>query len=130
MSPPDIAPLVYKVIKYGIIFGLGLSFIVLLIGSLLVHDTYYIEKNPKFFLSETLLMGLLTGLPIIYICWLRKVPIATSLIDFSIFFLKIVLIHIGFQLSGVYTVLFPLSGDLDSAKMFDPIATIQTIGNS
>ena len=94
-----------------------------------MHDTYYIQKNPKFFLSETLLMGFLTGLPIIYICWLRKVPVATSLIDFGLFFLKIVLIHVGFQLSGVYTVLFPMSGDLDSAKTFDPIATIQTISN-
>jgi hypothetical protein len=130
MNAPDIAPLVYKVIKYGIIFGLGLSFIVLVIGSLLVHDTHYIEKNPRFFLSETLLMGILTGLPVIYISWLRKVPIKNSIEGFSLFFLKIILIHIGFQLSGVYTVLFPLSGDLDSAKRFDPIGTIKTIRNS
>ena len=125
MATPDLADQVYKVIKYGIIFGLILSMIVLIAGSALVHDTYYIFKHPRYFLSETLLMGILTGLPVIYISWLRKAPAATSLQEFALLFCKIVIIHVGFQLSGVYTVLFPLSGDLDSAKKFNPLAQIE-----
>lgn len=113
MIAPDIAESVYKVIKYGIIFGLSLSLIVLIGGSVLVHDTYYILKNPKFFISETLVMGILTGLPVLYISWLRKAPVAKSLQDFLLLFIKIVIIHVGFQLSGVYSVLFPKSGDID-----------------
>jgi len=124
MANPDVAEQVYKVIKYGIIFGLILSMIVLIAGSALVHDTYYILKHPRFFLSETLLMGVLTGLPVIYISWLRKAPAATSFQEFLLLFFKIVIIHVGFQLSGVYTVLFPLSGDLDSAKKFDPLPNL------
>lgn len=125
MSNPDVAVQVYNVIKYGIIFGLFLSLIVLLGGSVLVHDTYYITKHPRYFLSETLFMGILTGLPVFYISWLRKAPVAKSFPEFMFLFFKIVLIHLGFQLSGVYTVLFPKSGDLDSAKEFDPMAQIQ-----
>ena len=40
--------LVYNVIKYGIIIGMGISLIVLILGSVLVHDTTYIEKIPSF----------------------------------------------------------------------------------
>jgi hypothetical protein len=102
----NIESLVYNVIKYGIIIGLTISLIVLVIGSVLVHDTGYIEKNPKFFISETLMMGILTTVPIVYITYLRGGKKETTLSGTLFFFMKIVLIHIGFQLSGVYTVLF------------------------
>ena len=104
---------VYKVIKYGLISGLAISFLVLLVGSVLVHDTYYITKNPKFFISETLIMGILTGLPILYMNYLRGGSRTESLQQFGLFFLKIALIHVGFQLSGVYSVLFPKSSNMD-----------------
>ena len=105
----DVAHTVYKVIKYGILVGIVISFAILLVGSILVHDTGYIEKNPTFFLSETLVMGLLTALPVIYICYLRGAPPIKTLRDFGLIFLKITLLHVGFQLSGVYSVLFPMS---------------------
>jgi hypothetical protein len=98
--------LVYNVIKYGIIIGIFISLIVLVIGSVLVHDTTYIEKNPKFFISETFIMGILTTVPILYITYLRGGKKENTLSGILLFFMKIVLIHIGFQLSGVYTVLF------------------------
>jgi hypothetical protein len=111
MVSPTLAHSVYQVIKYGTFFGLFMSLVVLIIGSILVHDTYYISKHPKQFLSETLVMGILAGAPILYISWLRKAPAATSVIEFFIFFVKLMLLHIGFQLSGVYSVLFPYSKD-------------------
>ena len=104
---PDMPKTVYNVIKYGIIIGLFISLLILIVGSVLVHDTSYIIKHPKFFISETLMMGILTSIPIIFISHLRGAPIAKSMIDFSMFFVKIALIHIGFQLTGVYSVLFP-----------------------
>ena len=102
----DISAVVYKVIKYGIIFGIAISSIILIAGSVLVHDTAYIKKNPKFFLSETLIMGVLTTIPLIYLVYLRGGHKPNTIKSIVLFFLKIVLIHIGFQLSGVYTVLF------------------------
>ena len=113
MSSPDIASIVYKVIKYGIIAGLFISLLILIVGSVLVHDTYYITEHPKFFISETLVMGLLTSLPILYISYMRGAPAAKSGIEFTAFFIKIALIHIGFQLTGVYSVIFPESSNLD-----------------
>ena len=109
----DVHNSVYKVIKYGLISGIAVSFLVLLAGSVLVHDTYYIEKNPKFFISETLIMGILTGLPVMYITLLRGGTKKQSIQDFGLFFLKIVLLHLGFQLSGVYSVIFPKSSNME-----------------
>ena len=113
---PDIAHQVYQVIKYGVLIGVVLSFVILVVGSALVHDTTYITKNPKFFLSETLLMGILTSLPVMYISYLRGSPHANTIRDFWIIFLKIVFLHVGFQLSGVYSVLFPASSSMESPK--------------
>jgi len=113
METVDVAAKVYKVIKYGIIFGLSLSMIVLVGGSLLVRDTYYITKNPKFFLSETMVMGFLSALPIVYISWLRKIPIASTSEEFVAVFIKVALLHVGLQLSGVYSVFFPTSSKMD-----------------
>ena len=113
MTTLDIPKMVYGVIKYGIIFGISLSLLILLIGSVLVHDTYYITKNPKFFVTEALMMGILTAIPIAYISYMRGAPISTAVNDFALFFFKIILIHLGFQLCGVYSVLFPKTSDLD-----------------
>lgn len=104
---------VYQIVKYGVIVGLLLSFVVLFVGSVLLRDTYYITKNPRFFISETLIMGVLTGLPVAYITYLRSGSHKQSIQDFGLFFLKIVLLHIGFQLSGVYSVIFPASSNLE-----------------
>jgi hypothetical protein len=105
----DISKTVYNVIKYSIIAGISFGFVLLTITSILIHDTHYIEKNPKFFVSETVLMGLLTAIPIVFISKLRGGSSVSDMKQFTLFFLKIALLHIGFQLSGVYSVIFPKS---------------------
>ena len=101
---------VYKFIKYSILIAIAFGFTVLFITSILVHDTEYITKHPKFFVSETLVMGVLSSLPILYISYLRGGIKRQSYFEFGLFFMKIALIHIGFQLSGIYSVFFPMSG--------------------
>ena len=100
---------VYNVIKYGILVGAALGFTLLIITSILVHDTSYITKNPKFFASETIVMGLLSSLPIVYISWLRGGSKVQTIEEFGLVFAKIALLHITFQLSGVYSIIFPKS---------------------
>ena len=98
---------VYEYLKYSIIVGLILSFGSLIVCSALVFDTTYIQQNPKNFLVETLLMGTLTAIPIAYLSYMRGASSYKVIVrDTSVFFLKMILIHIGFQLSGVYTVVF------------------------
>jgi hypothetical protein len=116
MATLDLSKAVYKVIKYCLIFGLGLSILVLIICSALVQDTTYIFKHPDYFISELLFAGLLTALPVVYISHLRGGDIASTHLDFALFFAKIVFIHIGFQLSGIYTILFPKSGNMSIEK--------------
>ena len=103
---------IYSLVKYGVLFGIVIGFGILLVGSILVHDTYYIMKSPRLFATETLLMGVLTSIPILFICYTRGAGTLKTALDTGVFFLKIVLLHLGFQLSGVYSVLFPESSNL------------------
>lgn len=116
MAEFNITKAVYKLIKYCLIFGIGISAFVLIICSALVHDTFYIFKHPGFFISETLIMGLLTAFPIVFISYLRGGDLSETKTEFLLLFAKIVFIHIGFQLSGVYTILFPKSGNISIEK--------------
>lgn len=104
---------VYNTIVYSIYIGIALSVIILVVGSALIHDTYYITKNPKFFISETLIMATLTAVPIFYITYIRENTITTrTVLEFFVIFMKIAFIHVGFQLSGIYSALFPKSAGI------------------
>jgi len=105
----DISSGVYKFIKYSMLVGIAFGFTTLFIASILVHDTAYIQKHPKFFMAETLFMGVLTTIPVILISYLRGADKKETINGSGLIFLKIVLLHIGFQLSGVYSVIFPKS---------------------
>jgi len=107
----NIPDLVYNVIKYGILLALGIGFLVLFVTSAIVRDTYWIEKNPMVFTKEMLLMSFLTALPILYISYQRGGTLKDTAAEFSLLFAKIALIHVTFQLSGVYSVLFPKSAN-------------------
>jgi hypothetical protein len=68
----NISESVYRFIKYSVILGISLSFIILIATSVLVNDSGYITKHPRYFLSETLMMGILTSIPVLYISFLRN----------------------------------------------------------
>jgi len=98
---------VYHFLKFSIVVGLVISFLFLTIGSILVADTAYIQNHPKNFMVETLLMGFLTAIPVSYLSYMRGTTSYKKIFtDGGIFFVKIVLLHIGFQLSGIYTAVF------------------------
>jgi hypothetical protein len=109
MDASGVSHSVYSFIKYSVITGISLSVIVLTITSFLVHDTYWIQKHPKIFTSEALVMALLTSIPVLYISYMREGAIISTIQEFTILFLKIIFLHVTFQLSGVYSVLFPKS---------------------
>ena len=110
MASKNLTEAVYTFLKYAILAGIVVGFGCLAVCSALVFDTAYIQKNPKTFLSETLIMGVLTAIPIGYLTYVRGTTSVKRIFsDSSLIFLKIVLLHVGFQLSGVYSVLFPAS---------------------
>lgn len=101
---------VYNVLKYLILIGIVISFGVIGITSVLVRDTYYITKHPKFFTTEMLMFGVLTAIPIAYLSYMRGATSRRKIFyDSMLFFIKVVILHLGFQLSGIYSVLFPES---------------------
>ncbi|NDB86043.1 MAG: hypothetical protein EB127_25585 [Alphaproteobacteria bacterium] len=108
----NISDSVYHFIKYAVILGISLSFIVMTITSVLVRDTGYITKHPRYFLSETLMMGLLTSIPVLYISFLRNGNKKETAQEFALLFFKIIFLHVTFQLSGIYSVLFPESATM------------------
>jgi hypothetical protein len=97
---------VYNFLKFSIIVGLIVCFAVLAVCSFTVYDTAYIKQHPYNFLAETFLMGFLTAVPIGYLCYMRGATFIVSLEDSLLFFVKIVLLHLGFQLSGFYRIMF------------------------
>lgn len=111
MEQKNIPDLVYHVIKYGILLTLSIGFFVLFVTSAIVRDTYWIEKNPSIFMNEMLLMSLLTSLPILYISYQRGGTGKETALEFALLFVKISLLHVTFQLSGIYSVLFPKSAN-------------------
>lgn len=104
---------VNKLIKNGALFGGGITMIILVLGSILVRDTYYIEKDSTKFIIETVLMGIFSIIPLIAIQYLRNDNILTFKTPITVLVGIIITggIHILTQLSGSYTVFFPASGD-------------------
>lgn len=101
---------VYDVLKYFILAGIVIGFGVLSVTSLLVRDTYYIQKHPRFFTTEMLIFGILTAIPIAYLSYMRGATNKRKIAyDSFLFFVKVIILHLGFQLSGVYSVLFPMT---------------------
>jgi hypothetical protein len=106
MNKDVVSTHVFNLIKYLIILGLAIGLFVLIGTSMLIMDTKYIERKPAHFLQELLIVGGLTALPVIYLGWMRRGQNIKDYYGFLILFLKITLIHLCFQLSGVYTILF------------------------
>ena len=97
---------VYYIVKTAILIGVVVGFLLLSITSFLVRDVGFIESNPMQFLNETIIVSLLSSLPVIYIAWIRRGINAGDYNKFFILFIKIALVHIGFQISGIYSILF------------------------
>jgi hypothetical protein len=97
----------YRIIKYGLLAGAAVGFLILAVTSLLVRDIAYPMQNPRYFLAETAVVAFFNAVPLLYIGYMRRGRNLNDFIGFLVLFVKIALIHIGFQLSGVYTILLP-----------------------
>jgi len=103
----EVSKTAYQIIKYGTIGAIALGFMVLILFSFLVRDTAFITQYPMRFLSELFVISFLTSLPVLYIGWMRRGRNLNDFYGFLVLFLKIALMHVGFQLSGVYTIILP-----------------------
>ena len=90
------------------VVGLALSFVFLVVMSILVQHTEYIVANPWKFVGETLLVGLSGAAPIYYIAYSRRSSYHRATHKFFLLVLKFALFWALFELSGVNSMLFPM----------------------
>ena len=97
----------FPVVKWGIIAMVILGLSILFIGSLAVRDIDFIKEQPGIFTSETLILAFFAAIPLFLIGRNRHAESRENFTHFLIMFAKIAIVHIGFQLSGVYSILYP-----------------------
>lgn len=96
------APIVREGITWGTIIGV----ILLIIGSLAVRDVEYIKKMPGTFIGEGVMLAFFATIPLLLIGYNRYALSKEKATQFFVVFAAIAAIHIGFQLSGVYSIIY------------------------
>jgi hypothetical protein len=94
------------IIKEGITWGTIIGAILLIIGSFAVRDVEYIKKMPGTFISEGVMLAFFTTIPLLLIGYNRYAVSREKATQFFVVFAAIAAIHIGFQLSGVYSIIY------------------------
>lgn len=94
------------IIKGGIISGVVLGIAILVIGSFVVHDVDYIKEKPGTFMSEGLMLAFFAAIPLLLIGHNRHAETKENTLHAFIMFAKIGIVHLGFQLSGVYSIVY------------------------
>jgi len=94
------------IIKGGIISGVVLGIAILVIGSLVVRDVEYMKEKPGTFISEGFMLAFFSAIPLLLIGHNRYAEVKENTTHFFIMFAKIAITHLGFQLSGVYSIIY------------------------
>jgi len=97
---------IYGFIYWGTIAVVVGSIIVLSITAFIVRDLKFIQENFWVFFVETLIIGFLMGAIILVMGYLRDLPYETQKVVFVTLAIKIMILHVLFQISGVYSVGF------------------------
>ena len=105
------AKVVYDLSTYSLLVFLVCAFVTLSVASIIVRDVTFPKKHPIKFTIETLLMAFVATIPFMFIVWSRTGSLGVSdLTDFIVLIIKFTGLHILFQFSGIYTLLFKTSG--------------------
>jgi|LauGreDrversion4_2_1035121.scaffolds.fasta_scaffold47035_4 hypothetical protein len=92
------------VIKNMIVVNLLFLIVVFSWLSLFIRDVNFPMENPLLFSLETLLAGILPASTLFIIYYLRSVPMGRyALYGFVVLVAKCMLVHVLFQVSGVYS---------------------------
>jgi hypothetical protein len=97
---------IFDLIYWGTLIVIIGSILVLSITAFIVRDVKHIKEHPIQFLVETGIIGFLMGAIILVMGYLRNIPWEQQKILFFTLAMKIIILHVLFELSGVYTVGF------------------------
>lgn len=96
---------VYYTGTISLVIYLVISLFTLCIASFIVKDIDFPKKYPVKFIIETLLMAFIATFPFAYVYWSRRGILMTPL-EWSVLILKFTTLHLFFQFSGFYAMLF------------------------
>jgi hypothetical protein len=92
------------VIDGTVTYGVIVVMVFLMIAAVFVQDTAYIVSHPLWFTIEVIAFG--AGVAALFVIVLhrsRSLTFATSIKWFAIMTIKFALMHVFFQLAGIYT---------------------------
>jgi hypothetical protein len=95
-----------QALVYTTYAGLILAVLVLVVFAALVrHVSFMVSHTPEFFI-ELFAMGILTALPLLVFIYTRKTGWPTGLKLVGLFAIKLLVLHVLFELSGMYDYVF------------------------
>ena len=97
----------YKLAVIGTPIALVSVMVLFAITAAIVRDGSFPEGHPVKFSLETLMLSFIATIPFMYIIWSRTGSLGVSnLVDYIVLIIHFAGIHILFQYSGVYSLLF------------------------
>jgi len=94
--------------KFVANYGIFLVIAVLLVTACIVRDTTFMAQNGwLLFVIETLLIGTFTTIVLVMVTMAtRRVPLPEMSIIAALLLVKVVVVHVLCQLSGIYSTVF------------------------
>ena len=96
------------IIEYLLYIGFAVSLIILFAFSLIVKDIAFVRDHPFDFFLELLFISVIPALLMVFVFGkTRKVNDNELLMWFLTLMIKLMIFHILFQFSGLYSIAFP-----------------------
>ena len=93
---------IYLFVKIAIITGIILGIIILVPLAMIKRDIQLLKSKPFIFTIETILIGILPGIALLFFTISRGIPFSETKIYSLELAIKFSLFHVLFQISGFY----------------------------
>ena len=93
---------IYLFVKIAIVTGIILGIVILVPLAMIKRDIQIIKSRPVIFAIETILIGVLPGVALLFFSISRGIPFSETKIYALEFAAKFCTFHILFQISGFY----------------------------
>lgn len=103
---PLIFPSLFKSFEYALLFGIILAFVFLGFMAFRVRHFEYIQNHPLRFFAEFTAFSVFPAFPLWLFMITRGIPSKTMWAWFGALWFKFALLHVLFEVSGVYQYYF------------------------
>lgn len=103
------SPRLFKAFEFALFTGMVIAYAFLIYMAVRIRHVDYIKNHPFRFIAEFLCFSLLPALPLILFIMTRDVTPKVATIWFITLWFKFALLHVLFEISGVYHYYFDRS---------------------